>query len=323
MKRSSIVFRILAMGTIGAAVGSCRPAEPPPEPRLRVRLLTSVSISGRWERAAERGLGLIAAELGAEVARIRSAGLNDQRSKLRSLACQGVDLVFCVGPDIESMVYTEAVAFPDTYFVAVPGRVQSANVGSVTFLPEEAGYLAGAVAACMTEHPEVGLLRGAGRPWLESLESGFVAGFRSRRSGAAVIIVNGPEGPWRLTTSGVEVALYATDLAEPEVLAAAHDAGLYLIGADPDLMRAEPDFVVAAVDIDVAEAMLRVAREVNDRSFQGRVFAFDLGSGVVGIELNPGLTPGDRGPDLHDAVERARSEITAGWVEIEELGIAD
>lgn len=309
------------LGVLGCAALSCTPANPPQETGFRVRLLTSVTLSGRWERAAERGLGLIAAELDADVARSRAAGAADQRAMLRDLAGDGIDLVFCVGPNVEPLVYTEAVAYPDTDFVIIPGEIHSANVGSVVFMPEEAGFLAGAVAAVASGHRTVGLLRGVGRPWLERLETGFAAGFRAAEPDAEVISTEGVDGPWELRAAGVDVALYSTDQVDAQVLAAAHDAGLYLVGADPSLLDAEPDFVIAAVDVDVAEAMLRIAREVRDRTFSGKVYAFDLGSGVLDVELNPDLRMPGGEPDLREALERARSEITAGWVEIEELGI--
>jgi basic membrane protein A len=286
-----------------------------------VCLLTSGAISGRWEQSSERGLGLIAAELEVEVDRVRASGAAAQREYLRTLARDRVDLVFCIGPEVEALVYTEAVAFPDTYFVVIPGQIHGPNVGSVAFMPEEAGYLAGAVAAGVSEDPVVGLLRGAGRPWLEKLEAGFVAGFRANRSDALVVTADGTQGPWQLTSEGVEVALYSTDRVDRQVLAAAHDAGLYLVAADPELLEAEPDIVLAAVEVDVAEAMLRVAREVHDHTFSGKVFAFDLGSGVIDVVLSRGLAPPEREDELKEALERARSEITAGWVEIEELGI--
>jgi basic membrane protein A len=278
-------------------------------------------LSGRWERAAEQGLGLIAAELDADIARARAAGTADQRSRLRSLAHDGVDLVFCVGPDVEALVYTEAAAFPDIDFVIIPGELHSANVGSVTFTPEEPGYLAGAVAAAVAEGTTIGLLRGAGRPWLDRLEAGFTAGFRSINPDAEVATAEGQEGPWQLTAAGVDIALYATDQVDPQVLAAAHDAGLFLIATDPTLLDSEPDVVIAAVEIDVAEAMLRIAREVHDLRFSGQVFAFDLGSGILDLKLNPGFAQAVGGADIRETLERARSEITAGWVEIEELGI--
>ena len=75
------------------------------------------------------------------------------------------------------------------------------------------------------------------------------------------------------------------------------------------------------MEIDVAEAMLRIAREVHDLSFSGKVYAFDLGSGVLDVKLNPSFASPGRDTDLREILERARSEITAGWVEIDELGI--
>jgi basic membrane protein A len=314
-------LRAVLLGVVCLGGMACAPAAPPEESRFSVRLLTSVTLSGRWERAAERGLGQIAAQLGADVARTRCQGSEDVRARLRALAERGTDLVFCVGPDVESQIYTESSAFPDTVFVVIPGEIYASNVASVTFLSEEAGYLAGAVAASVTDSSPVGLLRGAGRPWLEQLEAGFVAGFRSKSENAEVINGGGPEGPWTLTSAGVEIALYATDRVDPQVLAAAHDAGLLLVGADPSLLDSEPDLVLAAVDVDVADAMARIAREVHDRTFNGQIFAFDLGSGVLDVVLNPALAPPDRQTELREALERARSELTAGWVEIEELGI--
>ena len=321
MRIGTTLLHLCLLGTLSITTVTCAPAKPPQEKEFRVRLLTSVALSGRWERAAERGLGLIAAELDADIARSRAAGTTDQRARLRALARDGVDLVFCVGPEVESLVYTEATAFPDTDFVIIPGEIHSANVGSVIFTPEEAGYLAGALAAAVTDGTDVGLLRGAGRPWLERLEAGFAAGFRSAHPTAEVATAQGLDGPWQLRAAGVEVALYSTDQVDPQVLAAAHDAGLYLIGADPTLLDAEPDFVIAAVEVDVAEAMLRIAREVHDLTFSGKVYAFDLGSGVLDVKLNPSFAPPDDDTDFRDTLERARSEITAGWVEIEELGI--
>jgi len=312
---------LVAIGIVVCGTLSCAPQPPPADPGFRVRLLTAVALSGRWEREAERGLGLISAELDADVARSRANGTADQRARLRGLAADGVDLVFCVGPAVESLVYTEAVAFPDTDFVIIPGDIQSANVASIAFMPEEAGFLAGAVAASIAGEPVVGLLRGAGRPWLERLEAGFLAGFRATHAGAEVVRSRGVEGPWQLVSAGARVALYSTDGADAQVLAAANDAGLLLVSADPALMDSEPDLVVAAVDVDVAEAMLRVAREVHDRTFSGQVYAFDLGSGVLDVTLNPELGADLRDREAREALELARSEITAGWVEIEELGI--
>jgi basic membrane lipoprotein Med (substrate-binding protein (PBP1-ABC) superfamily) len=228
-------------------------------------------------------------------------------------------LVFCVGPGFERELHSEAPAFPGTRFVLLPGRIHAANVAAIDFMPEGAAYVAGVVAANLREAKAVGVLRGSGGEWLEQLEEGFVLGFQSARPLAELVAVASPEGPWELAAGGAGVALYATDRPEPRVLAMAHDAGLLLVTTEESLLDAEPDLVAATLRVDVAEAMVRVAREALDGSFSGSVYSFDLGSGVLDVELNVSVADANM-PELRDALERARSEVTAGIVEMEQLG---
>jgi len=299
----------------------CAPEEPVVPPQFSVRLLTSPSVSGRWEAAAERGLGLIAAELDADVARHRVD--EDSESWQRHLAEEGrngVELVFCVGGGFEKTLYAEAGAFPGTIFVLLPGRARAANVAGIEFLPEGAGYLAGVVADTVSETRRAGLLRGSGRPWLEALERGFEAGFRAHQRRAVIEAAQGVEGVWALNVTDVTIALYATDEPDPEVMEAAREAGLRLIVTDPNQLGLPPELVVAAVDVDVAEAMLRVAREVRDGFFVGQVYSFDLGSGILDLLLNPELDPGAL-EAAGESLEAARAEVTAGLIEFDHLGL--
>ena len=72
--------------------------------------------------------------------------------------------------------------------------------------------------------------------------------------------------------------------------------------------------------IDVAEAMLRVAREVHDGNFVGRTYSFDLGSGVLDLTLSDDLDPDVRAA-ASQRLEAARAEVTAGLVEFDHLGL--
>lgn len=315
-------------GALGAGLAAvvvltaaCAPEEPPAPPQFSVRLLTSPNLSGRWEAAAERGLGLIAAEFDADVSRHRVD--EDTRSWQKYLAAggrNGVELVFCVGGGIEKALYAEAGAFPETVFVLLPGRARAANVAGIEFLPDGAGYLAGVIADTVTETRRAGILRGTGRPWLDALERGFKAGFRAHQRRAVIETAQGVEGVWALNVTDVTIALYATDEPDPEVMAAAREAGLRLIVTDSEQLALSPDLVVAAVDVDVAEAMLRVAREVREGFFVGQVYSFDLGSGVLDLLLNSELDPVALESASED-LESARAEVTAGLIEVDHLGL--
>jgi hypothetical protein len=91
-----------------------------------------------------------------------------------------------------------------------------------------------------------------------------------------------------------------------------------LVATDVGLLEREPDVVAAAVHVDVAEAMVRVAREAQDGTFQGGPYVFDFGSGVLDVLLNPTMPATTLAP-LQEALEVARSEVTAGIVEVEKL----
>ncbi len=306
---------VLIILTVG-----CEQKRPVAPPQFSVRLLTSPNVSGRWETAAERGLGLIAAELDADVARRRVDDGPQGQGQLTAEGRQGVDLVFCIGGGFEKVLYAEAAAYPETVFVLLPGRARAANVAGIEFLPEGAGYLAGVVAAIIAPAPRAGLLRGVGGPWLEALERGFSAGFGAHHRRAVVETEHGVEGVWALNVTDVNVALYASDGPEPGVMEAAREAGVRLIVTDPRLMTDFPDTVVAAVDIDVAEAMLRVAREVRDGTFVGQVYSFDLGSGILDVTVNSELDPALL-EAATVAMEEARAEVTAGLIEVDRLGL--
>jgi basic membrane protein A len=283
-------------------------------------MLTSLPLSGRWERSAERGLGQVAAELGATVGRERVLESSDLRSVVIDQGRRGVRLVFCVGPGFESIVFAEAHSYPETVYVLLPGRAHRDNVASIEFVSEGAAYVAGVVSASLSSSTRVGVIRGVGGEWLDEIERGFVAGFRSTGWNRRVTAVGSPNGPWELASDGIDVALYATDRPEREVLAAAHDAGLLLVSVGDDVMEAEPDVVAAAIEVDVAEAMTRIAREVRDGGFDGGVYGFGLGSGVLGVRLNPTL-PEAGLPAVRAALEKAKSEVTAGIIELEGLGM--
>ena len=308
----------LIVSLVAGTVGCRRVEDRPPESSFRVRVLTSQSTSGRWERDLERGLGRIAGELDADVARVRARDAGERRARFEELGRSEVDLVFCVGQDFDELVYTEAAIFPSTRFVIVPGRGGDANVAGIEFLPEGAAYVAGVVAAHLRGTTTVGVLRGTGGGWLDQLEDGFLTGFRSVRREAEHITVAPPEGPWELVAAGAEVALYATDQADEKVLAEAHDAGLVLVTTEVELLEREPDVVAAAIHLDVAEAMVRVAREARDGTFKGGPYVFDFGSGVLDVLLNPTMPATTLDP-VQEALEVARSEVTAGLVEVENL----
>jgi basic membrane lipoprotein Med (substrate-binding protein (PBP1-ABC) superfamily) len=309
----------LVMVAVGLQL-SCRYDSQTDSNRFKVMALTH-KLPHELEESAKRGLALIAADLNADVALISEPDDQQRRAILRKLGNERTDLVFCFGDVYEAAVYTEARAYPETSFVIRPGSPDAGNVASLSFLVEEPAFLAGVLADLVRQSKQkVGAIIGSGGPWLERVDEGFLAGLSAQNVHDELVRSDGPDAPWALAAQGVAVALYAADTADPAVLAAAHDAGIQLIVTDSRAMRTESDVVLAAVTIDLGQAMLRVAHEVAGETFQSRDYAFDLGSGVIDLKLSPSIEK-RTAEAIRQVLATSRDAITAGWVEIEQLGL--
>ena len=301
-------------------IGCAAPSEEGGSPHLTVAVVASEMAPAHLRRAARGGLQRIASDLDAETVWVETRGSAEGRERIAEQARLGTDLIFLVDRSFEQWATTEAASYPDSFFVVLPGTNRDANVGSIRFAAEEAGFVAGATAAALTDSRRTAIIRGSGRLWLNALEDGWIAGFSSRRGRPQVEVISGPEEITALAGDGLEIALYATDAVEAEILQAAEASGVRLVVTQPALMREADPTAVAAVHIDVPEAMVRVAREVRDGAPADRVFTFDFGSGVLAIEFNEVLEPADS-ERARAASDEAQAEVTAGLVEFDEFGL--
>jgi basic membrane lipoprotein Med (substrate-binding protein (PBP1-ABC) superfamily) len=313
---------VVAAVTLATGCRKERPKAPPPaSPTIatRVALVAAARVPAWWLDAAKAGLARVAETRGSMPMDLGRVAPEAYRDAVRQLGQSGVELIFCLGDGWAQVVYTESVAFPDSHFVVIGAEASGGSSAGVTFVGEEATYLGGVLAAALHDSQVAGILSGGGGPWLDRLESGYVAGFRSSGRKTEVERFEGRSGVGGLVEAGARVALYAAESADPEVLAAARAAGLDLIVVDPEPLKQHAEGVVAAVSINLAEAMVRVAQDADREDFRGRTFAFDLGSGIVDLQVAPSLLASENAAVI-DALAQARAEITAGIAEIEKLG---
>ncbi len=314
------VAALVLMLVFGLAATGCRKRRPPaPRPSMRVLVLTSLPGGMPVVAAARAGLRRLATEMNA-AGMVRTVGSEAAaRQELRKAGKGGATIVFCLCPGLGGLLYEEAVAYPDTWFVLVPGRVTGPNIASITFAVSEAGYLAGAAAGAYGPGPTAAIV-GAGRedPFFAPAERGFRQGFTAVSADRRVIQVDGAAGIAGLAGKQTQVVLDSSERAVEGVADACRKAGVVLVTADPSLAKEAPDVVLGTLEIDLPEAMSRVAQEVWAGTMEGKIYRFDLGSGVVGFELDA-ANPAAARPAVAEAVDRARADVTAGIVEIEEL----
>ncbi|MCD4748114.1 MAG: hypothetical protein K8R59_01965 [Thermoanaerobaculales bacterium] len=313
-------FCAIALVIVAALNVGCREKETVDVASVfRVRLISSGSEGQLWIRQGDAVLSRLKAEFGTDVLRVDAESIERRREILRSLGFEGVDFVLCAGPGFERPLLAEAPHHPLTAYLVEPGTVVAPNVAVLEFLPGGAAYVGG-VAAALVGGSQVGILTGDGGPWLGAIEAGFVDGFKSRYFSGTVVEGEGVEGVMEMVDAGVTVALYAATVAKEAVMVAAQEAGLRLITVGSQSGDWDPDVVVAAISIDLPESVSRISRDVLDGAFQARLYAFDLGSGVVDLEVGETMLD-ELGPEGRLRLEDARAAVTAGLVELEQMGL--
>ena len=307
------VLPALLLATLALA-GCGRQPEPPPAPAFSMVALVDGRAPAPVVRAVREGLATVERELDA-AAVLRSVGEGGARLRsLRGAGEEGRDLVLCFCPDFDHVVFEEATAYPDTFFVTIPGRTSGPNVGSVVFELRGAGYLAGVALREATGGGRIALVIPPGggefgRGWEEGV--GVAAG----GEGAGVTL-SAPQAVRALREGTVAGVLYG-GVAPPEDLeAACSGAGAPLVVIRPSREPEVGGGLLGAVVVDLEAVVAYLAQEAWAGTLEGDLVSFSLGSAVVDFRL-----AGDAPGDVAAAVRTARREVLSGLAEVESLGM--
>ena len=309
---------LYAVGMV--SVASCQKTDPVSGPR--VGLITPGSVSdAAWNSGAWQGLQMIRDSLGLAISHVEARTPSEQAEALRTYAAQGYDLVFAHGFEFQEPAERVSAEYPRTIFIITSGRRAVGNVAPLIFRLEEASYLAGMVAGGLSKSHVLGFVGGIELPPIEAAYQGWVNGARAVDPDVQTrkIYLNsfddaaaGREAALALIRVGADMFHHNADAAAIGVFQAAKESrGVFVFGSNDDQTRLAPDRVVGSAVIDLPRAFLAVAQEVKGGTFQPKVEAFGLASGVVRYVPNPALeSMVDQ--TLRSRVQTAADSIAAG-----------
>ncbi len=296
---------------------------------FRVSLVTPGSVSdGGWNQAAYEGLTQIAAQLGATTSHVEIASPAAFEEVFRDFAHRGTDLVIGHGFEFQDAATTVAADFPETAFVVTSGLEIRENVAGLVFRLEEAAFLAGTLAAGLSNTGIAGMVGGMEIPPVRFIFDGFQKGFLHNNPGGEVKevflgnwddIASARQATLGLLDQKADIIIHNADAAGLGVFQACRERSVLAIGSNSDQASLAPEIVIASAIIDIPSALVAVATDVQDGSFAGRIYTFNLESGIVDLRLNPDLTY-RISEDLRSTIDDARSDILAGKVELEHFG---
>ena len=317
----STVAHISALVALAACAGDAERSDTDAE-TFRVALLTPGPISDQsWNGGAYDGLLRIRDSLGAGISHIQTKTPAEFDENFRQYGAQGYDLVIGHGFEYQDAAQRVAPSYPRTIYVTTSGSRTGPNLAGIRFGFAGASYLAGLAAGSATRSGIVGIIGGTELPPVRESFRAFAAGVRAARPAARIL--TSYVGNWDDVSAGREQALAQIGQGADVIFQNADAAGLgvfqaakesrdvLVVGSNTNQNGIAPDVTLGSVAIDLPHALLLVAREVHEGSFDPRVISLGAAENVVTWIPNPRLA--DRvAPATRAAIDSAAAQIRAG-----------
>jgi basic membrane protein A and related proteins len=307
-KKLSVIFAILIIASM--LLVACQPAAGPatgvteddcgkPDV-LCIGLVTDVGEvdDKSFNQSAWEGVKRAEAELGAFVKFVETQDAKDYMANIDLFGAKNYDVIVTVGFALTDATVEAAAKYPNINFIGVDQfqGATVANVAGLLFPEDKAGFLAGALAAMLTESGTIAAVLGTDLvPPVVAFKEGYEAGARYINPGINLISTYHPGGldvaftdpEWGASTAkqaidqGADVVFGAGGkTGNGALIEVAGNPGKYCIGVDSDQWETVPEahacLVSSAMKLITPGVFELIQAHVNG-SFPGGNYVGDTG----------------------------------------------
>jgi basic membrane protein A len=265
---------------------------------LKVALCLEGSINdGEWNTCAYEGLLEIEKNYNTEISYFEMIKKSDMEEILRNYAMDGYDVIYGHGFAFGDAMDVVSKDFPDVIFIINSSHNHNdINLASIEINGKQQGFIAGAVAAMMSETGKVGIIGGMEIPPVAATLEGFVMG--AKYVDEDVEVLEGYTGNFEdgaavkelmraFIDNNVDVGMAIANVASFGAIEALQEKGLYYVGSTTNQIDGAPENVIIAVGQSYPNAMSFVFKEIYEGGFEPKVYQVGIESGSITIDKNP------------------------------------
>ena len=319
---------VLALSLL-AGCASGAPSADDAAPDLTVALVVAGTFGDRsFYDSSKAGCDKLAAE-GIEIKTIECK--NENHTQQIYNAADAADVIVLVGWEFYD-VETVAAEYADKRFIWIDNATSAAvpNVLNITYAQNEGSFLAGYIAAKLTESNVVGAMGGQDQDTINDFIVGYKQGALYANPDVTVEVIYsndyddpaiGKECALTLNEKGADVVFQIASKCGDGVFEAAKEKGFYAIGVDSDQKYIDPEVIVCSmckeVGASIYDAVKQYVEKGDDCGLWGTTWVADMATGYVGIGY------GDEGsvqqvPDAVKAeVEELSKKIVSGEIKVD------
>ncbi|MCL4188672.1 MAG: BMP family protein [Rhodobacteraceae bacterium] len=293
---------------------------------LRVALVLPGSITdGTFNSAAHQGILAAQEKYDIEVSIRENTDFAQITEVLLSYAREGYDVVIGHGFQFAEPVLEIHADFPDTWFIVNTAIVAAEpNVASFDNRWGDAGYIAGAVAALVSEKGVIGHIGGIPVPVIEDYNAGFERGAKRMNPDVRVLsayvgsfsdIARGAEITTSLIEQGADVVTSTGNENVVGTIQAAAQAGVMAIGTAFDSYAFAPETIVTTALINMGVNIDLAIGSIVDGTIRPESYVLGLNEDGIGLAPFRGKFETILSADERAAVDGLIEDIRAGRVD--------
>ncbi len=329
MRPRALWFALLAAVAIVASAcaggASPSPASPAAVP-LKVGVVTDVGQleDKSFNQSSNEGAKEAATQVGGSHDVIVTQNISDYAANIQTFVDKKFDVIvtvgFLIGTDtakaakanptikfigVDQGVCVDANGDPDPTFACAGDAAKLLpNYQGIVFAEEQAGYLAGIVAASITKTGTIGAVGGTNVPAVVAYNAGYVAGAKSVKPDIKTLYTETDPDPAKgfndpakgkaiaqqFIGEGADVLFQVAGLTGQGVLEAVCDAGIFGIGVDVDQVNTLPNLakcIVTSAEKKLKDTVKAVILTAADGTFKAGTVTYNAASTPAAIGLSP------------------------------------
>lgn len=286
----------LSCALIVSVIG-CTRKETKKEDYVSIGMITDVGgiNDESFNQSAWEGLLKAKTDLGIGVRYLESNQESDYVTNIDTFIDQDVDLILGVGYAMTEDIYEAAKQYPDRKFALIDGSFEDIpdNVINISFKEEQAGYLAGVLAASVTKTDVIGFLGGIKNPVVDKYKYGFMTGVKDVNSDIVLLeqyansftdVSKGRAITEQMIKNKADIVFHAAGSVGNGMFEALTEKGLLGIGVDTDQSSIAPNTVLTSAIKKLDNASYLLAKDLSEGKFNGgTTLNNDLYNDGVGI----------------------------------------
>lgn len=287
-----------------------------------------------------KGLERCAEDFGFETKTFESIEAAGHEDDVRAVAAEGYDLIFTTFPQMTPATSAVAAEFPETKFGAVYQfiNVDGASVPNVwdtEYRGDSTYYIAGAVAATLTETGRIGFVSGDQDPTITAAVNGMIQGARSVDPDVKVqaAVAGSYEDPAKgkdiakaMISRDVDIIVTAAAKTQLGVLDGAVEGDALMIGDVGDYSTRAPETFLSYIGSSFGQNVYLGCQMLADDTFTGGEHTFiDLTNDGYFFPTDPVTAWGeatgreDDAAEIVDLVDTITKQVKSGELEVDHI----